>query len=202
MSNETMDQGSAEVAHNLATADHAEGLNTSTEHGGGEHAVPSALGLDPVAWVALSMAVFIGILLWKKVPAMLGKGLDSKIAEIRDQLDEAKKLRTEAEALRTEYAAKIASAEKDAAAMIEHADTEAKAIVEKAKVDAKDLIARRQKMAEDKIAAAERAAVDDVRAKAVTAATSAAGALIAQSHGASQDKSIVDKTIAGLGSVN
>ena len=58
---------------------------------------------------------------------MLVGGLDAKIAEIRQQLDEAKALRSAAEALRKEYADKIAGAEKDAAAMIEHARTEAEA---------------------------------------------------------------------------
>ena len=176
-------------------------LHTSTEvpeaHGG-EHAEPSAFGLAPGAWVALSMAVFIAILLWKKVPGVIAGGLDKGIAEIRHQLDEAKALRAEAEALRTEYAAKIAGAEKDAAAMLEHAKHEAEAIVAKAEADAAAVIVRREKMAQDKIAAAERAAIDDLRAKAADAATKAAGVLIAQNHGASADKGLVDNAIAGL----
>ena len=176
-------------------------LHTSTEvpeaHGG-EHAEPSAFGLAPGAWVALSMAVFIAILLWKKVPGVIAGGLDNQIAAIRKQLDEAKALRAEAEALRTEYAAKIAGAEKDAAAMLDHARHEADAIVAKAEADTAQMIARREKMAQDKIAAAERAAVDDLRAKAADAATRAAGALIAQNHGAGADKALVDAAIAGI----
>ena len=100
----------------------------AAEHGA-EHAEPVALGLNPVAWVALSMTVLIVVAIWKKVPAMITGGLDANIAEIRKQLDEAKALRAEAEALRKEYADKIAGAEKDAAAMIEHAKSEADAIV-------------------------------------------------------------------------
>src|SRR5262245_23406236 len=99
----------------------------AAEHGAeaGHHAEPIALGLNPVAWVALSMAVLIVVAIWKKVPGMATGMLDSSIAEIRKQLDEAKALRAEAEALRAEYAGKIANAEKDAAAMLEHAKHEA-----------------------------------------------------------------------------
>ena len=57
-------------------------------------------------------------------------------------------------------------------------------------------------MAEDKIAAAERAALIEVRSKAATAAAAAAGTIIAQRHGADADKTLVDRTIAGLGRPN
>lgn len=125
-------------------------------------------------------------------------GLDASIAEIRKQLDEAKALRAEAEALRGEYAAKIANAEKDAAEMLAHARSEADAIVAKAAADTTALIARREKMAEDKIAAAERGAIAELRAKAATAAATAARGLIAANHDAKADKVLVDEAIAGL----
>jgi len=192
---------SAEVAANLAHADSAEGLHAGTAaHGGAEHAEPIALGLNPGAWVALAMAVFIAILIWKKVPALLGGTLDKRIADIRAQLDEAKKLRAEAEALRAEYEAKVKAAEAEAGTMRAHAEAEAVQILADANAHAKDLTLRRAKMAEDKIGAAERAAIASVRAKAAEAATIAATALIAQGHGAAQDKPLVDQTIAGLGS--
>ncbi|MBB5687014.1 F0F1 ATP synthase subunit B [Sphingobium boeckii] len=188
--------GSAEVAANLAHADTSEGLEA---HGGVHAPELSALGLNPAAWVSLAMLVFILILLWKKVPALLGGALDKQIATIREQLDEAKTLRAEAEALRAEYEAKVKSAEAEATVMREHAEAEAKQILADAKDHAKDLTARRTKMAEDKIGAAERAAIASVRTKAAEAAAAAAASLIAQGHGAAQDKPLVDQTIAGLG---
>jgi len=169
----------------------------AAEHGT-EHAEPVALGLNPVAWVALSMTVLILVAIWKKVPGMITGGLDSSIAEIRKQLDEAKALRAEAEALRKEYADKIAGAEKDAAAMIEHAKSEADAIVAKAEADTKALIKRREKMAEDKIAAAERGAIAELRTKAANAAAAAARQLIAANHNAKADKALVDEAIGGI----
>src|SRR3546814_930980 len=84
------------------------------------HPEPAALGIAPGGWVALAILALIGVAVWKKAPAMLTGGLDKSIAEIRAQLEEARTLRAEAEALRQEYADKIANAEKDAAAMIEH----------------------------------------------------------------------------------
>lgn len=202
---ENLPAASEAVEHNLHHAAHEEGmLNTTamTEaHGGaeGEHVDPSTLGMNATVWVSLAMLFFIGLLLWKKVPALIGKALDGRIAAIRAQLDEASKLRAEAEALRAEYQAKLASAEGEAEAIRAHAEEEAGQIVADAKKNATDLVKRRQKMAEDKIAAAERAAVADIRAKAVQAATSAATALIAKGHDAKADKALIDSAIKGLG---
>lgn len=164
-----------------------------------EAAEPVAFGfVTPGMWVALAMATLIAILIWKKVPSALTSGLDAGIAQIRQQLDEAKALRAEAEALRQEYAKKIAGAEQDAAAMLDHARSEADAIVAKAAADTKAVIARREKMAKDKIAAAERGAVAELQTKAAEAATAAARGLIANGHGAAADKALVDEAIAGL----
>jgi F-type H+-transporting ATPase subunit b len=157
------------------------------------------LQLDPSVWVALAMAAFIAILLWKRVPGAIGKALDNKIAAIREQLDEAKQLRAEAEALKAEYEGRAAQAGAEAATMLERARHEADAIVEQAKKDSAALVERRTRMAEDKIAAAERAAVQEVRAKAAAAAAAAAERLIRDQHDAAADKAMVDQTIAGLG---
>lgn len=162
------------------------------------HAEPAALGLDSYQWVGLAMFLLIVVMVWKKVPGMITGGLDAKIAEIAKQLDEAKGLRAEAEALRDEYAAKIAAAEKDAAAMREGAQAEADALVAKAKADSEAMVARRQKMAEDKIAAAEREAVAEVKAKVVAAAAAASAKLIAAKHDAAADKALADEVIASL----
>lgn len=159
---------------------------------------PSAFGLQDYQWVSLAMAVLIGVIVWKKVPAMITGGLDSKIAQIKAQLDEAKALRAEAEALRDEYAAKIASAEKDAEAMVEGANREADAILAKAEADSEAMLARRQRMAQDKIAAAERDAIAGVRASAANAAATASRTLIAQRHDAQADKALADEVISSL----
>lgn len=166
------------------------------------HHAPTAFGISAPGWVALSMLVVIALMLWKKVPALVASILDQRIATIRTDLDEASKLRAEAEAMLAEAKARNAASAGDAAAIVAHAEAEATAMLAKAETDSTELVARRQKMAEDKIAAAERGAIAEVRAIAADAAARAAATIIAQQHGASADKALVDRTIAGLGRVN
>ena len=168
------------------------------EHSAAPHHEPTALGLDAPQWIALAMVVVFAILIWKRVPALIGAALDKKIATIREQLDEAAQLRAEAEALKAEYEAKAAQADAEAATMLERARAEAQGIVAQAEADAAALVERRARMAEDKIAAAERAALEEVRAKAASAAAAAAEALIRDKLDAAADKPMVDATIAGL----
>jgi F-type H+-transporting ATPase subunit b len=212
MANRLADPQSAEIEQDLReqstkgeggvlpeTGEHA--VTTVRDEGHGAlHSEPAIFGiLDATVIVSLSMLVVIAIMLWKKVPAAIGAALDKKIAGIREQLDEAARLRSEAEALRAEYEAKAAAAGAEAQAMLDRARHEADGIVQQAKTDAAALVERRTRMAEDKIAAAERSAIAEVRAKAVTAATAAAERLIRDQHDASADRAMVDSTIAGLG---
>ena len=155
----------------------------------------TAFGLTAPAWIALAMIVVSAIMIWKKVPGAIAGALDSKIALMRDQLAEAETLRKEAEALKAEYEAKSASADKDRDALLERAKHEANEIVAKAKTDAEALIERRTRMAEDKIAAEERSAVEQLRAAAAEAASKAAARLIAERHDAGTDAKLVDQAI-------
>ncbi|MFZ9396741.1 MAG: hypothetical protein ACO25F_11860 [Erythrobacter sp.] len=168
----------------------------AAEEGG--HSGPAALGLQDYQWVSLAMLILVGIFLWQKVPGLITGGLDAKIQAIREQLDEAKALRAEAEALRDEYAAKLVEAEKHAEAMVANAERDAEQILAKAEADSKLMVERRKRMAEDKIAAAEREAVEQVKAAAVTAAAAAARRLIADKHGADADRKLADEVISSI----
>jgi F-type H+-transporting ATPase subunit b len=163
------------------------------------HPEPTAWHLAAPQWIALAMLMVFAIIIWKRVPAMIGAALDKKIATIRAQLDEAAELRAEAESLKAEYEARAAAADKERETMLERARHEAEAIVEQAKSDTAALIERRTRMAEDKIAAAERHAIDEVRARAARAASAAAARLISEEMDAGTDKTLVDRTIEGLG---
>ncbi len=172
-------QHSETEAPHLNEAIHSEGMEpvgTVAHEGVAPHTDPKAVGMDATAWVSLAMAVFILILLIKKVPGLIGGALDGRIAQIKTQLEEASKLRAEAEALKAEYEARLAAAAAEAEAMRKSAEHEAATLLEDARANAVALVARRQKMAEDKIGAAERAAVAGIRSKAVNAATGAAAA--------------------------
>jgi len=215
MANRPPNAGTAKVASNLSSAIERQPLAPADirngseltgeihEPGGAEHTVEAtALGMNTTGWVAVAALIVLLLLLWKKVPALVGRALDGKIAAIRVELDEASRLRKEAEALRAEYEQKAAAAHRDADGMRQQAEREAHDILVKAKADAEALMDRRAKMAEDKIAAAERAAIADVRARAAEAAAKAAALLIAEHAGADVDGARVDRTIAGLGRVH
>lgn len=183
---------------NLATAaaDVAMLASGATE----EHVTPSVFGVfNATVFVSLSMLVVIGLVLWKKVPAAIGASLDKKIADIREQLEEAKKLREESEELRAKYESRLRAADDEAAEILAQAEKEAELVVANAKKATTELIARRKKMAEDKISAAERSAIAEVRSKAAGAATIAAQNLIAAKHDAAADKGLIDQTISDLG---
>ncbi|WP_374405864.1 hypothetical protein [Pelagerythrobacter sp.] len=184
-------------APELFTADEAQ-TEAVVEHGSAVHVEPELFGLAPFQVVAVAMTVLILIAIWKKVPGMIVGGLDNKIAAIRQQLDEAKALRAEAETLRDEYRRKVSNAEKDAEAMLSNAQREADAILTKAEDDGKAMVERRKRMAEDKIAAAEREAVDDVRARAASAAATASRKLIADKHDAEADRRLADELISSI----
>lgn len=183
------------MAESTATQAH-----TEAGHGGAAaHPQPELFGLAPYQIVSSAMVVLLLIAFFgAKVHKTIAGGLDNKIAAIKAQLDEAKQLRAEAEALRNEYAAKIAGAEKDAQAMLANAQHEADALLAKAEADSAAMVERRKRMAEDKIAAAERDAVEDVRNRAVNAATAASRKLIAEKHDADADRTLADKVIAGI----
>lgn len=167
--------------------------------GAAEHHVePTAFGITPGGYVALATIVVLAIILKARVPALIARALDGRIAGIREQLEQAAKLRAEAEALRDEYARKSKEAAAEIVALKKAAEHQASEIVEKAKRDSAALIERRQAMAEAKIATAERAAIEGVRVAVARVAAAAAGALIAEKHGAEADRKLIDQNIAEL----
>ena len=164
-----------------------------------EHHEATLLGLGAEGWVYAGVTIFFLIAIFgMKAHKQILFALDAQIAETRKSLDEAQAIRGEAEALLASAKAQQAAAAKEAEGIVAHARHEAEAIVAKAESDTAELIARREKMAEDKIAAAERAAVEDLRAKTAAAAAAAAQSIIAAQHGAKADKALVDEAIAAI----
>jgi F-type H+-transporting ATPase subunit b len=136
------------------------------------------LGFNAEGYIAIAFFIFLALLIYVKVPKMIADALDGRATKVRADLDEAKRLRAEAEALLAGYKAKAETASHDAAHILSTAQTEAAAIVADARVQAEAVIARRTAMAETKITAAERAAEAAVRAQAVDFATAAARRII------------------------
>jgi F-type H+-transporting ATPase subunit b len=153
---------------------------------------------DPEFWVALAFVIFIGVLVKFGVPKMALSALDERSDRIKQALDEAHRLRTEAQAVLVQYQKKREEAEKEAQAIIVNARVEAERLAGEAKGKVEEFIARRTKMAESKIAQAEAQALADVRAAAADAAVAAAEKILVQTtHGAAAE-SLIAKGISDL----
>ncbi|RLP23250.1 F0F1 ATP synthase subunit B [Mesorhizobium sp. YM1C-6-2] len=132
-------------------------------------------------WATVGLLIFIGIVVYLKVPGMIAKALDARAAKIRADLDEARRLREEAQALLAEFQQKRKDAEQEAADIVTAAKREAELLLADAHKKTEDYVQRRTVMAEQKIAQAEREAVNEVRSSAVDIAVEAARKLLAGS---------------------
>ena len=133
---------------------------------------------DATFWALISLLIFLGIVLYVKVPSTIANALDDRADKIRNELEEARKLREEAQALLAEYQKKRKEAEKEAGDIVDAAKREAEMITTEAKKKTEEYVARRTALAEQKIAQAEADAMDEVRGSAVDMALAAATMII------------------------
>ena len=134
--------------------------------------------MDATFWALIGLIIFLGILAYVKVPAMMAGALDKRADQIRNELEEAKKLREEAQQLLAEYQRKRKEAEAEAQSILSAAEKEAAVLREEAKAKTEEYVTRRTAMAEQKIRQAETDAINEVRASAVDLAMVAAEKLI------------------------
>lgn len=145
--------------------------------------------------VMLGFLVFIGILVYFKVPAMLTGQLDARADGIQKDLDEAKALREEAQALLASYERKTREAQAQADEIVVAAKADATAAAEQARADLETSVARRLSAAEDQIQSAQNAAVKDVRDTAIAVAVAAAGEVVAKQMTATDANKMIDQSI-------
>ena len=126
------------------------------------------------AWVAIAFVIFLGVLVYFGAHRRVVDALDSRQARIKSELEEAVRLREEAQAVLAEFERKAKEAESEAASIIAGAKAEAERLATEAKARMEDFVVRRTKMAEAKIAQAEAQALADVRAAAADTAVTAA----------------------------
>ncbi|WP_095588431.1 F0F1 ATP synthase subunit B [Actibacterium ureilyticum] len=146
--------------------------------------------------VLLAFLLFIGVLIYMKVPSTLGAMLDKRAEGIRAELDEARALREEAQTLLASYERKQQEVTEQSERIVAHAKEEAELAATEAKKDLEASIARRLQAAQDQIASAEAAAVKEVRDTAVTVAVSAASDVIAKGMTAQDGAGLIDAAIA------
>jgi F-type H+-transporting ATPase subunit b len=136
--------------------------------------------MDSTAWATVGLFLFLALLVYLKVPGYITRSLDDRAQRIRNELDEARKLREEAQQLLAEYQRKRKEAEQEAEEIVAAASREAESIVAEAKRRTEEFVERRNAMAEQKIAQAERDAVNEVRSRAVDIAVAAAERILAE----------------------
>lgn len=154
--------------------------------------------LKPEFWVAVSFFGFVGLLLYYKVPDVIGKALDDRADKIKLELDEARRLREEAQALLADYQKKGEAAEEEAKAIVDQARREADALGTETRKSLIESLDRRSKIAEEKIARAEAQAVAEVRSIAVDTAIAAAERVLAGKVSPKSGSGLVDQAIRGL----
>jgi F-type H+-transporting ATPase subunit b len=149
-------------------------------------------------WVLVSFILFVALLLYLKVPAMVAKMLDERAAKIAKELEEARKLREEARALLSSYEAKRAEAEKDAAEIVDLARKEAEAYAAESRRKMAEMLERRTRQAEQKIAQAEANALKEVREVATDIAIAAATGLVADAVKGPKADALIAESIAAV----
>ena len=152
---------------------------------------------EPPNWVAISYIVFF-LLVGRKLWAVIVGALDARTTAVRAELDEAKRLREEAEALLRDAEARRIAAITEATALVEGARLEAQRLAAAAEAEAKASAVRRERLALDRIAAAEKAALLEVRIAAAEIAGVASERIIREGLTAQADATLIDHAIGGL----
>jgi F-type H+-transporting ATPase subunit b len=149
-------------------------------------------------WVGIAFVIFLLVLLWYRVPKLIAKSLDDRAQAIHKELDEARRLREEAQALLADYQKKHRNVSQETDAIVDLARREAQALAHETRVSLKESLERRTRMAEEKIGRAEAQAVDEVRASAIDAAVAAAEKILREKMAGTGGAALVDQSIRDL----
>ena len=137
-------------------------------------------GLDETFLAFVALVIFLGLIVYLKVPGMMAKSLDDRADQIRNELAEAKRLREEAQHLLAEYQRKRKEAEAEAANIVAAAEREAEMLTAEARKKTEEFVANRTAVSEQKIKQAETDAMKAVRSAAVDLAIAAAESVLAK----------------------
>jgi F-type H+-transporting ATPase subunit b len=151
-------------------------------------------------WVGIGLVLFLAICLFVGAFKMVGAQLDARGAKIQSELDEAARLRAEAEALLTQIRAEKAEAETQAAEMLAAAEADARLMEVEAKAKLEETLVRRQALAERRIAQAEAQATAEVKMAAADLAARAAEQILAARLAGQTSDPLLDAAIAQIGS--
>ena len=155
--------------------------------------------LDAHFWVGVALVIFAGILVWAGVPRLAAQALDARADKVRAQLDEANRLREEAQALLADIKAQREQSEKLAAEVMANAKEEAERLQADSRVRLAEQIERRGQLAERRIATAEAQAAAEVKAAAADLAAQLAEKVLSQRIAGAKTDPLVDQAIGQLG---
>lgn len=149
-------------------------------------------------WVAVATILFVLLLFYMGVHKRLAEMIDARRIRIQAELDEARRLKEEAQKLVAEYKRRQGEAEAEAKALVANARAEAERYAAEAHAKLEEFIARRTKMAETKISQAEAQALAEVRAAAADAAVAAAGEVLSQTTKGKVAEELITRGIADV----
>ena len=152
---------------------------------------------DAEFWVLVAFVIAIAFLVYKAKGAITG-GLDARSAKIKADIDEARRLRDEAQKTLAEYQRKQRDALKEAEAIVAFAKEEAQRVAAQAAKDLDAAVERRRRLAVEKIALEEAKALAEVRNSAVDVAIAALGRVLAQDLDGQRKSALIDDAIANL----
>ncbi len=153
---------------------------------------------SPTFWVGVSFIAFVALVVYYKVPKMATDWLDARAAAIAKELEEAAKLREEAQAVLASYQRKQRDAEQEAADIISLAKAEAERMRKETEANLAAQIERRTRQAEDKIAQAEAQALAEVKQVAIDTAVAAARQILSENMDEAQSAALIDKSIEDI----
>ncbi|MCF6198578.1 MAG: F0F1 ATP synthase subunit B [Hyphomicrobiaceae bacterium] len=153
---------------------------------------------DPAVWVAVAFFGFVGILLWKKIPAAIASALDDRADQIRSELDEAKKLREDAQIVLADYQRKQREAETEAEEIIKQAQKEAEILASETEQKLAEQLERRTRQAEEKIARAEQQAISDVQRTAAQLSITAAENILRNNGSGDNSDRLIKETLKAI----
>ena len=145
--------------------------------------------LDATFWVTISFFIFLGILIYFKIPQKVKEALEENILNIQNQINEAEKLKEDAKNFLTDQEKKISNSKNEVKAMLNKANEEAEKNVIKSNEDFHNLMETRKKNAEERIKQLKNQAIKDIKNASVRIAIQSVEKLIKNSL----DKSKLDK---------
>lgn len=154
--------------------------------------------MGPEFWLLVALAILIGAA-WKPLTRTILGGLDGHAAKVRAELDEARRLREEAQHLLAEHQRKLAAGEDQAAQIVRHAEEEAERQITRHREELEASIRRRRDAAEQRIAQEEARAIQELRAHAARLTIRTAERLIAEQMDEDQRRQMVDRALEEVG---